>query len=85
MTTAISLIEEALSILKYHPNESDAAVWRLVDAAMLVVRDRPDDAPVLIGLDSPTGLGALLVRCSAPHTIAHIVHAGNGKPLPIDE
>ena len=60
MTGAINLIEEALSILKYHPKESDSAVWRLVDAAMLIVRDRTDNAPPLIGVDSPTGIGARL-------------------------
>lgn len=83
MTTSINLIEEALSILKYRPNESDSAVWRLVDAAMLIVRDRPDDAPVLIGLDSPTGLGACLSDCTAPHV--KLVHVGKGTPLPMDD
>ena len=75
MTSAIKLIEEAMSILKYRHSESDAAVWRLVDAAMLIVRDRPDDAPVLIGFDSPTGLGACLSDCTAP--CVKLVHAGS--------
>ena len=83
MTTSINLIEEAMSILKYHPNESDSAVWRLVDAAMLIVRDRPDDAPVLIGFDSPTGIGACLSDCTAPYV--KLVYAGNGVPLPMDD
>ena len=86
MTGAINLIEEAMSILKYHPNESDSAVWRLVDAAMLIVRDRPDDAPGLIGLvgfDSPTGIGARLLDCTTPYV--KLIHAGKGVPLPMDD